>query len=38
MNKTIQALMGISTLAFGVHAAAQVTLHEDEGFNGRSFS
>jgi uncharacterized protein YcfJ len=38
MNKTFQALMGISTLAFGAHAAAQVTLHEDEGFRGRSFS
>ena len=38
MNKTFKALMGISTLAFGLHAAAQVTLHEDEGFQGRSFS
>ncbi len=38
MNKTIQALMGITTLAFSVHAAAQVTLHENEGFQGRSFS
>jgi len=38
MNKTIQALMGITAMAFGVHASAQVTLHEQEGFQGRSFS
>lgn len=38
MNKTFHALMGITTLAFSVHAAAQVTLHENEGFQGRSFS
>jgi uncharacterized protein YcfJ len=38
MNKTLQALMGITTLAFSVHAAAQMTLHENDGFQGRSFS
>jgi uncharacterized protein YcfJ len=38
MNKTFQALMGITTLAFSVNAAAQLTLHEKEGFQGRSFS
>ena len=38
MNNTFKALMGISTLAFGVYAAAQVTLHENEGFQGRSLS
>lgn len=38
MNKTIQALLGITAVTFGVHAAAQVTLHEREGFQGRSFS
>src|SRR4051794_20300415 len=38
MNKTYQALMGITALAFGVQAAAQVTLHENEGFQGRAFS
>ena len=38
MNKTFQALMGITTLAISVHAAAQVTLHENEAFQGRSFT
>jgi uncharacterized protein YcfJ len=38
MNKTFHALMGITALAFSAHAAAQVTLHENEGFQGRSFS
>jgi uncharacterized protein YcfJ len=38
MKKTFQALMGIGALAFGAHAAAQVTLHENEGFRGRSVS
>lgn len=38
MNKTIHALLGMTTLAFGVQAAAQVTLHENEGFQGRSLS
>jgi uncharacterized protein YcfJ len=38
MNQTFQALAGITTLAFAVHAAAQVTLHEQEGFQGRSFT
>lgn len=38
MNKTFQALMGITTLALSVHATAQVTLHENEGFQGRSFT
>ncbi|HUR89061.1 MAG TPA: beta/gamma crystallin-related protein [Ramlibacter sp.] len=38
MKKTLKALMGITTLAFGVHAAAQITLHENDAFQGRSFS
>jgi uncharacterized protein YcfJ len=38
MNKTFQALMGISALAFSAHAAAQITLHENEGFQGRTFT
>jgi uncharacterized protein YcfJ len=38
MNKTIQALIGITTLALAGQAAAQVTLHESEGFQGRSFT
>ncbi len=38
MNKKFQALMGITTLAFSAHAAAQLTLHENEGFQGRTFS
>jgi uncharacterized protein YcfJ len=38
MKKTFKALMGIGTLVFGVHAVAQITLHENEGFHGRTFS
>ncbi len=38
MNKMFQALMGISALAFSVQAAAQITLHENEVFQGRSLS
>lgn len=38
MNHTLQALMGIATLAFSAQAAAQVTLHQNENFQGRSFS
>jgi uncharacterized protein YcfJ len=38
MNKTFQALMGITALALSAHATAQITLHENEGFQGRSFS
>jgi uncharacterized protein YcfJ len=38
MNKTIHALLGATTLAFGVHASAQMTLHENEGFQGRSYT
>jgi uncharacterized protein YcfJ len=38
MTQTFQALIGITTLAFGCHAAAQVTLHEDEDFQGRTLS
>ena len=30
--------MGITALAFGVHAGAQVTLHESENFQGRTFT
>jgi len=37
-NKRLQALVGITALAFGVHAAADMTLHEHDGFQGRSFT
>jgi uncharacterized protein YcfJ len=38
MKKTFQALLGITMLATGVHAAAQVTFHENENFQGRTFT
>jgi uncharacterized protein YcfJ len=38
MNTSLQTLMGITTLAFAANATAQITLHEDEGFQGRTFS
>ncbi|MBK6007383.1 glycine zipper 2TM domain-containing protein [Ramlibacter ginsenosidimutans] len=36
MTSTIHALLGTTLLAFGVHAAAQVTYYEGEHFQGRS--
>ena len=38
MKKTFQSLLGIGALAFAGQAAAQLTLHENEGFQGRAFS
>lgn len=38
MHKTIPALIGITTLALSLQAAAQLTLHENEGFQGRNFT
>jgi uncharacterized protein YcfJ len=36
MTHTIQALLGTTLLAFGVHAAAQVTYYETDNFKGRT--
>jgi uncharacterized protein YcfJ len=36
MTSTAQALLGTTLLAFGVHAAAQVTYYEKDGFQGRT--
>lgn len=36
MTSTVHALLGTTLLAFGVHAAAQVTYYEGEHFQGRS--
>ncbi|MFI4927899.1 MAG: beta/gamma crystallin-related protein, partial [Burkholderiales bacterium] len=36
MTSTVHALLGTTLLAFGVHAAAQVTYYEGEHFQGRA--
>lgn len=38
MKTIIQALLATSALAFGAQASAQVTFHENEGFQGRTFT
>ena len=38
MNKTLHTLVGLTALAFSLHAAAQLTLHENEGFQGRAYT
>src|SRR4051812_41505201 len=36
MNHAIHALLGTTLLAFGAHAAAQVTYYQDDNFKGRN--
>ncbi|MGE4244057.1 beta/gamma crystallin-related protein [Ramlibacter sp.] len=38
MNKTIQTLFAISSIAFAVQAQAQITFYENENFGGRSYT
>ena len=38
MNKTLKFALGASTLLVALHAAAQVTFYENEGFRGRAFT
>ncbi|HVO86966.1 MAG TPA: beta/gamma crystallin-related protein [Casimicrobiaceae bacterium] len=38
MHRNIKVMLGAVGLAMATHAAAQVTLYEDEGFHGRRFS
>jgi uncharacterized protein YcfJ len=38
MKSTVKTLFAVSVLAFAAHASAQVTFHENESFQGRSFT